>query len=243
MKRLSITFLLVSALASPAMAGQLLMQSGPYQGTLGGEFTFKVIDASGGFSLAGAGYAEGVTKNIAGFPTSFQTFCLETNEVIKSGFTYNAALSSSATLGGVGGATSGSDPVSQGTGWLYAKFAVGTLVPYAYGGTAAERQASADALQRTIWWLENESSDLAPGTVYDALLIAQFGSLANARLDGIGANYGVFAANLTADLCNGAVRGPNCQSILFRVPDGGATLMLLGGALMGITALRRKIRR
>jgi hypothetical protein len=31
--------------------------------------------------------------------------------------------------------------------------------------------------------------------------------------------------------------------MLVFVPDGGATLMLLGGALMGLGALRRKLRR
>ena len=35
-------------------------------------------------------------------------------------------------------------------------------------------------------------------------------------------------------------RGENAQDILTFVPDGGATLMLLGGALLGLGALRRK---
>lgn len=36
------------------------------------------------------------------------------------------------------------------------------------------------------------------------------------------------------------LRGSNAQDILTFVPDGGATLMLLGGALLGLGALRRK---
>ena len=38
------------------------------------------------------------------------------------------------------------------------------------------------------------------------------------------------------------MRGDNAQDILTFVPDGGATLMLLGGALVGLGALRRKFR-
>ena len=71
------------------------------------------------------------------------------------------------------------------------------------------------------------------GTVFYNAIIAYFGSEANAKANG-GANYGVYALNLW--LPGGAL----VQDVLVRVPDGGATLMLLGGALVGLGALRRK---
>jgi hypothetical protein len=50
-----------------------------------------------------------------------------------------------------------------------------------------------------------------------------------------GWEYGVYAINMWLD-------GEDYQDGLVYVPDGGATLMLLGGALMGLGALRRKFR-
>jgi hypothetical protein len=57
-------------------------------------------------------------------------------------------------------------------------------------------------------------------------------------------NFGVWAVNLTRapQGCASGISVTDCQSQLLYVPDGGATLMLLGGALMGLGILRRKFR-
>ncbi len=88
--------------------------------------------------------------------------------------------------------------------------------------------------RRQIWWLEGEGGVINDGNnIYINAVIARFTTEAGAKADG-GWNYGVYAINLT--MANGDLR----QDQLFYVPDSGMTLMLLGGALMGLGALRRK---
>jgi hypothetical protein len=232
MKKLSIVLLLVAGLAAPAMAGEIKTfgSYGTYQTGLGGEFTLNPIT---GFDTGG--YANGVTKNIPGFANSFQTFCVENSvppEYIYVNADYNAVLSQNAVMGGV--KAEGGDPISVGTGWLYSQFAQGNLVGYNYG---ANRTTSASALQQAFWWLENENGvSYDSGNIFMAAAVSQFGSQLAAQADG-GWNYGVLAINMT-DMTTGELR----QDQLFYVPDGGATLMLLGGALVGLGALRRKFR-
>lgn len=231
MKNLAIAALLVVATASPAMAGTVNILASPYQSGSGGEFTFQ--SGTAGF-LNPVNYAAGVTRDVTS-AGSFQTFCIETDEYISIPSNgYNGTLNTAAVAGGTNNGPS-PDPVSVGTGWLYSQFARGTLASYNYG---AGRTTSAGLLQQAIWWLEQES-----GYNYDAtnvfMLAAynQFGmSEASARADGA-QNYGVMALNMTR-LENGVV--VKKQDALFYVPDGGTTLMLLGGALMGLGALRRK---
>src|SRR4029077_5677849 len=80
------------------------------------------------------------------------TFCIEDNEFVYPDTLYNQTINPEAIGGGDGGPHP--DPVSQGTGWLYSQFAAGTLPGYAYG---VGRLASADLLQKAIWFLEEES--------------------------------------------------------------------------------------
>ncbi len=229
MKKLGFMLLLVAAVASPATAGTVTFSGSTYASGVGGEFTFTV----NGGSLDISHYST-LTSNIGATP-SFQTFCLEANEYIQQGYTYNVALSDSAVLGGITGGPS--DPISVGTAWLYSQFATGTLAGYDYG---AGRTTSAAALQNAIWWLEGE------GGAKNSFVLAAETALGlndtTVKYDAGTNNYGVYALNLTADTCAGGYSGPNCQSQLVYVPDGGATLMLLGGALVGIGALRRKFR-
>jgi hypothetical protein len=156
-------------------------------------------------------------------------------------------LNTAAVFGGVGGGVVGGDPlnlsgtgdpVSRGTGWLYSQFAQGTLPGYGY---EADRLDSAAALQQAIWYLEDEiPTTYVSGTnVYVDAAITHFGTL-DAAKGGTAADFGVYALNLwTGDPY--ASTGAQDQ-LFYHVPDGGTTLMLLGGALMGIGALRRKFR-
>jgi hypothetical protein len=238
MKKLLLLALLVAAMAAPASAGTVTFHSGLYQSGSGGEFTFET---SGALDLSA--YKPFYTANAktsypigsVWYQPSFQTFCLEENEYIADGTTYNYTIGDSAVLGGNGGPA---DPISNGTAWLYAQFASGTLKNYAYTGTAAARKSSAAELQNAIWFLEGEGG---LNNSYVALVTGILG--AQVTNDANGA-YGVKALNLTnAISCGGGTKGGNCQSQLYYVPDGGVTLMMLGGALVGIGALRRKFRK
>jgi hypothetical protein len=242
-KKLTIAFLLGAsfALASPAIADQVQVgypgaPFGPYQSGVGGEFTLNDINTEGWLDLSG--YVAGKTSNFGGI-TSFQTFCIEKTEFIYNTI-YDAKLNTRALYGSEGPA---GDPISAGTGWLYSQFAQGVLSGYAYSGTEAARETSADLLQKALWWLEGEDVFNA-GNIYMAAVVANFGSQANAQADG-GAIYGVSALNLWLPGTNTAVATNRAQDQLFykRVPDGGQTLALLGMALCGMTIASRRFRR
>jgi hypothetical protein len=248
MKKLGLVFLVAIALASPAMAGQIQVgypggSYGPYEANPGGEFTLNVYTSG----LSTGSYAA-ASKNV-GVVGTFQTFCLEGSEVIYPwDAKYFADLDHNAMFGGNYPA---GDPVSVGTGWLYSQFAQGTLAGYHYLGTPADRQASAALLQNAIWWLEGEEGVGYTGAnPYMAAVVAEFGTAcggnlacaqAAAKANG-GWNYGVYALNLwTSDTVHNTTTAVQDQ-LFYAVPDGGTTLMLLGGALMGLGALRRKFR-
>jgi hypothetical protein len=234
MKKLGFVLLLVAALASPAMADQVQVgysgsSYGPYQTGRGGEFTLNPLTSW----LDLSGYVDGTTKNI-GENGTFQTFCIEGNEYIYGYPTiYSAKVDTYAENGGMGGQTEANkDYVSVGTGWLYSQFAQGTLAGYG----AVGRLASAGALQNALWWLEGEELIVNDGTnLYINAVVTQFGGEAGAKANGA-EQYGVYALNIWTD------SGKGQTQLFYAVPDGGATLMLLGGALMGLGALRRKFR-
>src|SRR5450759_5179274 len=236
MKRIAFVLLLVAALASPAMAGQV--QVGPgngqagdygiYQTGSGGEFT---INALGNYNTLS--YFAGA-KDINAVVGSFQTFCIEDNEYISPYPTvYNASLSNVAVLGGIGGGSP--DPISYGTAYLSSTFAAGGFAgaeTYNYANTpAGGRNTSANLLQQAFWWLEDEGPVYDASNPYMAKVVSVF---LNPKADAPYGYSNVYAMNLwTLD-------GGYAQDVLYTgVPDGGATLMLLGGALVGLGGLRR----
>ena len=228
MRKVAIALLLIAGLATPAMADQVKLLQGPYPGgTGGGEFTVQVYDNPAWLDLTDYDVK---TKNLLAEPVpTFQTFCIDEQESIALNGIYNAIVNTDAVKGG----EATSDPLSVGTGYLYSQFAGGTLVGYAYSGEA--RKTSARDLQDALWYLEGTQGQTI-NAFYTNLLTNIFGSLENAMKDG-GWKYGVYALNLTD------ARGAYAQDVLYYAPDGGATLMLLGGALIGLGALRRKLGR
>lgn len=235
MKKIVLTLSAVVALATSVIANQIQVgysgsSYGPYQTGAGGEFTFNDVNPEGWLDLSG--YVPGKTSNFGPRITSFQTFCIEIGESLKGyAAIYDAAISTGAINGGVAGGNP--DVVSEGTGWLYSQFARGTLGGYNYNGG---RLASAAALQEAIWWLEQEINSYNAANPFMQAVIGQFGSAAAARVDG-GWKYGVFAVNMT-----GLDGGIAQDGLWYRVPDGGLTLALLGFALVGVGALRRKLK-
>ncbi len=156
--------------------------------------------------------------------TPFLTFCIETDEFLNIGGTYNYQISNAANLGGSGGPSP--DPLSIGTAWLYSQFRDGLL------NFDVNNNNDHTALQQAFWWLEQESSSFVisnpDGNKYLDTAKAHFGGVyAGLRTDAGANNYGVVILNLTDN--SGNVK----QDVLARVPEPSATL-LLSICLVGI---------
>jgi hypothetical protein len=244
MKRVGFVLLLVGALASPAMAGQIQVgypgsSYGAYQTGGGGEFTINVGDSG----LSTAGYFAGARD--IGVTGTFQTFCLEEDEYIYPYPNQFFAVVNTKTMNG-GVNTDSGDALSVGSAYIYSKFALGDLA-YNYAG---DRWASADLLQKTLWWLENEGPSYDASNPYMLDVFNQFGSEADARADADAGAYGVYVLNLwwSEDPQSDIGYSGTAQDVIYhqgpprRVPDGGSTAALLGGALLGIGAISRRFR-
>jgi hypothetical protein len=247
-------------------------QNGFYQGTGGEfsiEMTSGSLTNASYFDAGTPGDTNAAadllsSKNIgAGNTTNFQTFCLELSE--------NATTPSYFVVGNAAyrGSTSTNDPISVGTAWLYSQFAQGNLTVttplagnyFSTGGPT--RPLEARTLQIAIWALEQENlssaqtTDLLTNPYYHAAL-NNFGNLTNARATATGeqlADYGVYVLiNFTTAAARDQFKqnplnydpAYRSQDFLYyqrvSVPDGSATLMLLGGALAIIGALRRRMK-
>ena len=208
MKKLLLLTILIGVLTVPVLANPTVTvkRDLDYYGDVGGG-EFSLIP--NGWAWDPLVYYADSTKNV--FPGSFQTFCVETMEDAGIGSTWNVSISDAAIKGG----EPVSDPLSIGTAWLYHEFQAGTLDNYDYT-PGAGRVASAQDLQFTIWWLEDEGySD--PGNAFSQMVKDKF---ADPQADNNGA-YAVRVLNLTDD------EGNLKQDMLVCVPAPGA--VLLGG--------------
>lgn len=135
----------VSTVVASAFAGidgtGTISQSGVSAGN-GGEFTITPT----------AGYLGEMGLPADFSATSFQTFCMETNEQFSPGGSYDMCINTVAIMGGSGGPNFALQPE---TAFLYWNFRNGTLAGYDYG---AGRQASAAQLQQAIWFLQGNQS-------------------------------------------------------------------------------------
>jgi len=203
---------------------QLTLDYGSRHSGDGGEFNAYSSD----FAPATMGYDPKTIYN-AGSGTGFETFCVEYNEHFTPGSTLFYGISQGAINGGISGGNP--DFISKGTAWLYLNFAQGTLAGYNYA-LGPSGNASAAALQATIWWLEGEGSN--PNNTFSTLVM----SLPN-YLDNNNGYYGVGVLNLWSD----SNHTQPAQDQLMLVPDGGSTVMLLGLGFLGLVVGRWKLSR
>lgn len=231
MRRLISIALLCAFLTTPVLADTVATVNdyGIWQTGSGGEFT---LQPSAGLQWVLPLYV-GSTKN-QGTQDTFQTFCLEEHEYIYANTTFDVVLNNKAVNGGVGPQ---GDLISVGTAWLYHSFQNQTLDGYDYV-TDAGRHASADALQRTIWWLEGEAAgDPGTGNAFRQAVITQFGNADGAMANNNG-QYAVAVLNLYAQGHAGDANYLR-QDQLVCVPLPAA--LLLG--LLGLSAAGLKLRK
>lgn len=216
---------LAGAVASPSLLasydGSVTVTAGNYQAGNGGEFKAVTTPSLGKINLG-----------------TFQTFCIELNEHLSFGGTYNYRINSGAVAGGTSETVAldpntglSMDNISAGTAYLYANYRAGNA------GFTVGSLTDAANLQNAIWYLENEIGSIGGANPYYNAAIAHYTTLAAARADSGGA-YGVVALNLFTG--NDEVH----QDVLGIVPEpttlvAGALMALPFGASV-VRVLRRK---
>ena len=222
MKKFAIAALLAGTMFVPVADASQVVFTSPewrYTGPLpfgGGEFGASVDGVAG---------------------PEFYTFCLEKNEGLAFNKPYDFSTGPAAIGGGLGGGNP--DNISQGTAWLYERFATGVGVA---DPANVARAASGRLLQNAIWMLEDEQAVDAANPFY-ALAFGVYGALV--KSDYTGTEIGVlnpFNSAVPEFLPSGA-RNPDYrrQSVLINLPDNGVAVIMLGGSLMLLGAARRRM--
>jgi hypothetical protein len=227
----------LSGVAAVALAAGAAL-AGPQTTPLG--YAWGTNPAGGGPFVFSANAQ--LESQITGVNASHQfiTFCLEYNEHIGFGTTYDVSIDSNAILGGQGNAagigsgswttpfsTTGSngDALDPRTAYLYSSFLAGTLT--SVSGFTYGDNASGLALQDAIWYIENEITTLGPGLARNLVIAAQT------------ANWTDIGNVRVLNLYEG---GNNRQSQLVMIPlPAGTTMAGLGlFGLAGIRVVRRR---
>ena len=164
--------------------------------------------------------------------SDFMTFCLELDEHVSWGSTYNFTLSDSVIRGG-GEASGGADPLSNATKFLYYQTRSGDLKWYTDLNLPDDGNKGAN-IQYAIWSLEGELT--APAGSAGATL-AKYALDHEGDWDALAAaGNRVYAMNLTT----GTVHNQSMLA-LSTVPEPGS-LLLFGTGLVGVARAWRKRR-
>jgi hypothetical protein len=173
--------------------------------------------------------AAGLGQHGAG-ASNYLTFCVEKNETIQQGQTYDATVNTAAVNGGAGGGNP--DPLDYRTAYLYTAFIKGTLstdlVAFDSGSAFSYGTAShGTALQSAIWKIEQEVTG-SVSTLAQRLL-----DLAAAKVAG---DWGSTIGNVR--VLNLTKNGHKHQDQLIIIPLPTAAGMGLAG--LGLVAIRRR---
>jgi len=159
-------------------------------------------------------------------PGTFQTFCLESHIFLSLDTKYSYTKTQEDHSG---------NSLKLGTAWLFSKFSTHSLPGFIDDSTQA------GLLQGAIWFFQGQTPNQDPAGFNDSstnpyvidAMTALGGSAGNASAGA----FGVFMLELTD------ANGKPAQDLLglTPVPDGGATIALLGLALVGFEGLRRRL--
>jgi hypothetical protein len=203
----------------------------------GPQIKFTSVNAWGGSSGGGPFEVEAIGFAPAGLGLHgaaagrFITFCVETNEYIQDGKTYDVVTNTSAISGGSGGPSP--DPLDSRTAFLYTMFMNGTLDTLESSFTYLNA-ASGEALQDAIWSLEDEISSPSSGSLAGKLIALAQSNVDSGSWTGIG---NVRILNLTRN-------GEKAQDQLVMLPTpiplpSAAGLAAVG---LGLVSVRRRRR-
>jgi hypothetical protein len=205
-----------------------------YTGHGGGEFTAYTVPNSFYGNYAAVAQVNG----------GFETFCMETGVEFSPGATYYYSLGNTTQPFPANSSQKGSGlDLTAGVAYLYYQFGKGLLSDYDYADLSkgGGRQTDADLLQSAIWYLQGGQTygNYPNGNnkfVTDAIN-GTGGTWDDAEAAYTGSAVQVLQMWSDADHTKAAQN----QLVLTPVPDGGLTVTLLGGALIGLQVLRRKL--
>jgi hypothetical protein len=134
-----------------------------YQGK-GGEFTIS----NSGLSVD-TGYSDSPQTRNIGVNGSFESFCMETGEVVSLPGTYYYTMDTEVIQGKSSTGTY-TTTLAPETAWLYTQFAAGNLAGYDYAAGPG-RVASAGALQRLMWHLQGQDDAVDYFTTFENITL------------------------------------------------------------------------